>query len=373
MPAPSLRIAYVSLHDPGNLRAFSGIAHYAFEALKAHVGRTTALTPPPLPSALVARAGGAAAYLFEGWRALRPEDFDVAFVLQAPVVGAFIPRRIPVVFSTDNTWAAYEGYYPQVYRRGWQRAVRYGVDRRALRRADLLLLSSDWAAGSAARDYGVPAERIEVLPYGANLAVTPAPRASSAWALEREVQLLLLGVSWERKGGALALEAVTWLNQQGVAAHLTVCGCTPPAGTRLPPCVTLLPFLDKGAPADAERLHQLMLRSHFLLLPTRAECMGLVFCEAGAYGLPVITTHTGGVPSVVEEGVNGHTLPLEATGEDFGRAVAGAWQDREAYVRFSRRARERFEARLNWAAWGRGVQQALQRHFPQLARGEARA
>jgi glycosyltransferase involved in cell wall biosynthesis len=132
-----------------------------------------------------------------------------------------------------------------------------------------------------------------------------------------------------------------------------------------------VPFLDKGVPADAQRLHQLLQRAHFLLLPTRAECMGLVFCEASAHGVPAITTQTGGVPAVVEEGVNGRTLPLSATGEDFGRVVAQEWRDREAFVRFSQRARQRYEERLNWEAWGRSLRTALQQHFPALARREA--
>jgi glycosyltransferase involved in cell wall biosynthesis len=367
MLQPPLRIAFVSLHDPDNLRAFSGIAHFALEALRAHVGEVTVLRPPPLPRPLGPRAASATGYVLSSWRALRPERFDLAFVLQAPVVGALVPRRVPLVFSTDNTWQAYERYYPAVYRRGWQRALRRGVDRRALQRADLLVLSSAWAADSATRDYGVPAGRIEVIPYGANLAAPP-PRGDPALRARAAVlQLLLLGVSWERKGGAIALEAVTLLNRQGIPAHLTVCGCTPPAGTALPPFVTVVPFLDKGVPGQAQRLSALLQQSHFLLLPTRAEAMGLVFGEANAYGVPAITTRTGGVPSVVEDGVNGRLLPLEARGEAFAAVLAQEWRDREGWARFSLRARARFEERLNWEAWGRSLRAVLWQRFASRA------
>lgn len=34
---------------------------------------------------------------------------------------------------------------------------------------------------------------------------------------------------------------------------------------------------------------------HLLLLPTRAECAGIVFNEASAYGVPILLTDTGGV------------------------------------------------------------------------------
>ncbi|WP_137463714.1 glycosyltransferase, partial [Escherichia coli] len=36
-----------------------------------------------------------------------------------------------------------------------------------------------------------------------------------------------------------------------------------------------------------------------LLLPTIADCYGMVFCEAAAFGLPVVATDTGGVSSIV--------------------------------------------------------------------------
>jgi len=48
----------------------------------------------------------------------------------------------------------------------------------------------------------------------------------------------------------------------------------------------------------------------------------LVACESNAYGMPAITTRTGGVPDVVLDGVNGYCLPLEAGGAEYGRLIA---------------------------------------------------
>jgi glycosyltransferase involved in cell wall biosynthesis len=41
----------------------------------------------------------------------------------------------------------------------------------------------------------------------------------------------------------------------------------------------------------------------------------LVESRKGAYGLPSITTNTGGVPEVVKDGENGFVLPYDARGD----------------------------------------------------------
>jgi glycosyltransferase involved in cell wall biosynthesis len=114
----------------------------------------------------------------------------------------------------------------------------------------------------------------------------------------------------------------------------------------------VIPYLDKNDPVQYKELEQLYLSSDFLLLPTRNECFGLVFCEANAYGLPVITTHTGGVPEVVIDGQNGFTLPLSARGADYARKIARVYRDDAGYAELVKTSRNAFDDRLNWDAWG---------------------
>ncbi|MBF5044340.1 MULTISPECIES: glycosyltransferase family 4 protein [Myxococcaceae] len=363
MARPSFRIAYVSTHDPHDVRAFSGIAHFACEALRESGNAVTVLRPPAVHPALVARACRLTRYALRTWHALRPERFDLVLVMQAAVLGALVPRQVPLVYASDITWRVYEGYYPPVYRRPWQLRLRRALERRAVQRADLLVYSSTWASESAVRDYDVPPERVAVIPYGANLPHPPPPLDPRTRTRAAALQLLFLGVSWERKGGAWALEAVRALNRRGIPARLTLCGCAPPAGTPVPDFVRLVPFLDKRVPADAARLDALLREAHFLLLPTRADATPVAFCEANAYGLPVVTTRTGGIPSVIEDGVNGRMLPLEAGAEDYAEVLARDWEDREAYARFSHRSRQRFEQRLNWSAWAESLHGALAQRF----------
>jgi len=85
----------------------------------------------------------------------------------------------------------------------------------------------------------------------------------------------------------------------------------------------------------------------------------MVLAEANAFGLPVITTNTGGVPEVVREGENGFLLPLDARGDAYAEMIAKAYRDDQYYSELVRTSRAAFDNRLNWDAWGVSVKNIL--------------
>ena len=84
------------------------------------------------------------------------------------------------------------------------------------------------------------------------------------------------------------------------------------------------------------------------MLPTRAEAFGCVFCEASAYGVPSVAPAVGGVPTAVEDGVNGLLVPARPTPDEIADRVEGLLSDPGAYRALCRSARDRFERELNW-------------------------
>ncbi|GAC1568569.1 MAG: hypothetical protein NVS3B14_18240 [Ktedonobacteraceae bacterium] len=99
--------------------------------------------------------------------------------------------------------------------------------------------------------------------------------------------------------------------------------------------------------------------SDFLLLPTRGDCTPIVFCEANAFGVPVITTSTGGVPGVIKDGENGFMLPLSARGAEYAEVIAKIYQDDQRYSELVKSSRAAFDDRLNWDAWGTTMNKLL--------------
>jgi glycosyltransferase involved in cell wall biosynthesis len=125
--------------------------------------------------------------------------------------------------------------------------------------------------------------------------------------------------------------------------------------------MTVIPFLDKNDKVQSKELNNLFLKSDFLLLPTRSEAYGVVFCEANAFGLPVITTDTGGVSSVIESGKNGFMLPINAKGIDYAKLIKDIYMDDEKYYGLVLSSRETFEEKLNWDSWAKTVCKLINR------------
>jgi len=56
---------------------------------------------------------------------------------------------------------------------------------------------------------------------------------------------------------------------------------------------------------------QLMASSDLFVLPSKKEAFGLVLLEAGITRLPIIASKTGGIPEIIENGINGVLIPPE--------------------------------------------------------------
>ena len=173
-------------------------------------------------------------------------------------------------------------------------------------------------------------------------------------------RILFVGRDWQEKGGDVALESANILNGNGIPTTLTVIGCKPPFSI-YPDWLEVVPFLDKNKTEDAKRLADYFSKSHFFVLPTRAEAFGLVFAEACAYSLPIMATHTGGVSTCVEDGVNGFLFDLAENGENYASKISTLWNDKQLYYEFCNNSKKKYDQLLNWKAWGQTVQIQIDR------------
>ncbi len=285
---------------------------------------------------------------------------DILFVPSAPQLIAYCQADIPVIYMTDATFFQLQGYYP-LFRDIAGYNINQGIemDKRTFKNATHCILASEWTRQSAIHDYGIPESKITVAQLGANLDKIPGPET-----FKKEkgdcCNILFLGVEWERKGGQIALDAFYALKKNAFPAHLTIIGCIPPVPVN-DKDVTVIPFIDKNNKEEAERLYKIFLDTNFLLLPARAECAGVVFCEASAFGIPSITTDTGGISSYVENAVNGFTLPLSAAAEAYANKISELFSGQANYEALCKSSREKYEKELNWDNWGKTFNNIAQR------------
>lgn len=291
---------------------------------------------------------------------LKKRPVDVLFVSASSQMIAYVETDIPIIYMTDATFQQLQGYYTSFSNLAAYN-VKQGIalDKRAFQKAAHCMLASDWCRQSAINDYDIPARNISVVPCGANLeAIPPVSTERNKGDICR---LLFLGVEWERKGGDIALDTYYQLKEQGVPVQLHLIGCVPPHDISGEDGITTIPFLDKNNEADFKKLDTIFRQTDFLLLPTRAECAGIVFCEASAYGIPSISTHTGGVSTYVREGENGVTLSPEADPAEYAAVIQQLFADKERYNSLRQSSCHLFEQALNWNAWGNRFKEIAER------------
>ena len=89
-----------------------------------------------------------------------------------------------------------------------------------------------------------------------------------------------------------------------------------------------------------EEVLPLLSVSDVFLLPSAQESFGLAALEAMACGVPVVASRVGGLPEVIEHGVNGFLHPLDAL-DDMAASAVAILRDPERHHQISKAARRR--------------------------------
>lgn len=275
---------------------------------------------------------------------------------------SYLQTEKPVVFWADATFAGMIDFYPG-YHHLCPKTVRNGntAEQLALSRCRLAIYCSEWAADTALHFYDVDPAKVKVVPFGANIAdhrtlqdITTILACKSF----TPCKLLFMGVDWQRKGGEIALMVAKLLNQRGIPTELHIAGCVPPG--KLPDYVKSHGFISKTTRGGRELFNQLMTDAHFLILPSRAECYGVVFAEAGSFGLPSLATNVGGVSSAVREGKNGHLFVIDAPPDQYCDFIASTMSSHQAYQALAYSSFREYTEHLNWNVAGQQVRALLQ-------------
>jgi glycosyltransferase involved in cell wall biosynthesis len=231
----------------------------------------------------------------------------------------------------------------------------------AVKRCAGLFFGSQWAVDEAARLYfdgKATAEQrshLHEVHLGANWFPDLSPQDLYQTIRSRpkdRIDLLFVGRDWERKGGPLAVEIVQLLRTAGVNATLHIVGCRPSLPAHLSegdsPAVRIHGPLYRSSPEESAQLHALFLHSHLLIVPTQAECFGIIFAEAQAFGLPPVSRSVHALPSVIVDGVTGLLFPPQAGPQPYAAAISSLLSDWSCYLAMADAAVNRTRDDLSW-------------------------
>ncbi len=280
-----------------------------------------------------------------------PVNTDV-LVGPSSIPFAKMKSNIPIVFWTDAVFKNMVDFYPEFSNLCKESIIDgHEMEKASLENATIAVYSSDWAAESAVKYYDISPEKIKVVPYGANLdhnSTLETIKARIHAKSRSECNLLFIGVHWIRKGGDKAIEITKYLNENGLKTELSVVGTLPENINSAPDFVKYYGFISKETDAGKKLLTDLISKAHFLILPTIADCTPIVFSEFNSYGIPVITTNVGGIPSVVKDNVNGKKFSLDSTPELYGNYIISMIENHKMYTHFALSAYDYFLKELNW-------------------------
>lgn len=384
MPDNRLQIAYLSINDPKDVHVWSGIHYSIFNALQKNVGDVTALGPyentnvnfiiklkkvwyqlffrkryNKYHSTLLAKDYGK-----HFNKKLKEKKYDVVLAISASAELAYLETTIPIVFMSDALFTGSLNYYVTLSNL-CKTSLKEGfeTENKALHKANLLYLPSEWAKQNAMKDFKIAENKIVIGPMGANLENIPSRENVLEHKKKKDnsfINLIFVGVNWENKGGQKAYDCLLELIKMGHKAKLTIVGCKVPDQIKHE-CLINIPFIKKTTPQGKKQFEELYLNADFHILPTKFEAYGIVFCEASAFGVINMATNTGGTSTPIKEGENGFLMKVESTGKDYAQKILEIYSDKKRFESLQLSSRKYYEDVLNWDVWANNLKKEIKK------------
>ena len=221
-------------------------------------------------------------------------------------------RPLKIVTTLHGTDITLVGLHPSFH----------AITRFSILQSDGITAVSSYLKDQTVRDFAVPEDRIDVIPNFVDARMwRPDREPCHRSKLAPEGQKIVMHVSNYRpvKRAQDVVDVFAKI-RESVPARLVLVGDGPERPRALARATDLglredVLFMGRHAAPE-----ELLSCADLFLLPSESESFGLAALEAMACGSPVVTSDAGGLPEVVDDGVNGHLLPV---GDIDGMAKAG--------------------------------------------------
>ena len=374
-----MKIAYVTTYDSSDIHNWSGTGFYIRKALESSGFQIEAIGNLRKKYPCLYRIKQISARLLgkrysPEWeprflknyarqveKALAKIHYDIVFCPGTHPM-TYLRTEKPIIFWHDSTFAGKIDFYSS-YSNFCAETIKKGnmAAQMSLSKCCLAIYSSEWAANSAIRNYDVDPGKVKVVPFGANITCNRTIQDIYTIIENKNSEicrLLFIGVDWRRKGGDFAVNVADLLIQRGIRTELHIVGCDPKI--KLPPFVKQHGFISKKTEEGRLALDRIMTESHFLILPSRAECSAIVFAEASSFGLPSVATKVGGIPTTIHDGKNGQTFSLDCSPVEYCDYIERLMSSRQEYEQLAISSFKEYSKRLNWESSGRKVNELIQ-------------
>jgi len=253
------------------------------------------------------------------WRKFRRishKNFDLIHFTDARE-SLFFRTDIPCVGNINDTYAAelrsisyYQKHFTDWYIRWPYYLMARLFEKFAYSKLDVLIANSEFTAKTIHEKYRINEKKIHVCYKGIDVS-----KYQSAEIKERNFQnspvILFVGTNMQRKGLPTLIHAAHIVTQKIPNVKFWIVG----EDKTLPEMKKLC--INEGVDnsfvfwgwKSQEELSELYSQADIFVMPSLTEALGVVFLEAMASGLPVIGTNIGGIPEIIQDGINGLLVP----------------------------------------------------------------
>lgn len=245
---------------------------------------------------------------------------------------------------------------------------RIKTERMQANKADAIVVASIHERGLLQRYYGVPEEKVSVIPCGVDIEhFTPlnAKDCRRELGLQPDKPVILwIGRLEELKGVDILIGAAAEIEEKDFVVLIVGGGAD---ADRLRPELKaevknagleeVVFFKDA---VSREKLPLYYGAADAVVIPSYYESFGLVAVEAMASGRPVIASRVGGLVSIVTDGVDGYLIPWRCP-EPFAEKIEVLMRNSELRENFGKAARRSVEI-FAWEHIGKRVEELYFQH-----------
>lgn len=125
--------------------------------------------------------------------------------------------------------------------------------------------------------------------------------------LQKKTNVLFMGLISKRKGAYDILESAKYLQNHNIEINMYGNGETKELSQKVKDN-NLQNIIKVHGWISGNKINEAYSNAHIYVLPSYSEGLPMSILEAMSYGLPIISTNTGGIPDSVDNGVNGFLI-----------------------------------------------------------------
>lgn len=183
--------------------------------------------------------------------------------------------------------------------------------RRNLRRVDWVTATSRSLHAATLQLEPQISDRISIIPFGVTV-----PDEQTPLPAEGVIKLCYMKAHKKRYAPDILLQSLAKVISAFPNIHLTIAGTgvmTPQLG-QMVSRLSLEKHVTFVGKLDIREIYSFIRQHHFMVMPSLREAFGVAVLEASACARATIATNVGGIPEVLEDGVNGILVPPNDVG-----------------------------------------------------------